>query len=88
MQYTAAELDMLGRMQARKTLGSFFSELLPDAIAEGIGAITTLLANDKGLGEFIPAGATVNFTGHSLGGHVAYLLADMVARSRGVAIMQ
>ena len=33
--------------------------------------------DDTGLGE-IEAGATINFTGHSLGGHLAYLLAEMV----------
>lgn len=37
------------------------------------------LANDVGLGA-IAAGARVNFTGHSLGGHVATLLAQMVER--------
>ena len=85
VQYTSVELGMLGRMQARMTLGDFVGELLPDAIAEGIGTVSTLLAGDKGLGELIPPGATINFTGHSLGGHLAYLLADMVAVSRGAA---
>ena len=36
------------------------------------------LGTDVGLGE-ISSSATINFTGHSLGGHVATLLAEMVA---------
>ena len=85
--YSAAELDMLGRMEARQLLGEYISNLLPESVNYGIAAISTELLNDKGLGVLIPAGATINFTGHSLGGHVAYLLADMVAQSRGPALI-
>ena len=43
-----------------------------------LAALGVQLATDIGLGA-IPAGSKVNFTGHSLGGHVATLLAQMVA---------
>ena len=39
--------------------------------------IDNTLSQDTGLGE-IEKGATINFTGHSLGGHLAYSLAEMV----------
>ena len=39
-----------------------------------------VLANDQGLGV-IPAGSAINFAGHSLGGHVAVLLAEMIAHN-------
>jgi hypothetical protein len=42
------------------------------------------LGSDVGLGA-VPAGATVNFTGHSLGGHVAALLAEMVGTFQGAS---
>jgi Lipase (class 3) len=44
-------------------------------------ALQPILSNDPSIGaSAIPAGATINFTGHSLGGHVAILLAEMVAQ--------
>ncbi|WP_205074060.1 hypothetical protein [Parvibium lacunae] len=50
-------------------------------------AFKAYTANDKGLGAvgqtLIPAGATLNFTGHSLGGHVAYLLAGLIESTSG-----
>lgn len=53
-----------------------------ETIGAAISIFNALSANDLGLGPggqtLIPAGATVNFTGHSLGGHVAYLLAQLV----------
>ena len=42
--------------------------------------IDNTLSQDTGLGE-IEKGATINFTGHSLGGHLAYSLAEMVYAS-------
>jgi len=58
-------------------------------IAAAIAAFTAMTANDKGLGvpgeTLIPPGATLNFTGHSLGGHVAYLLAGLVNATSGGA---
>jgi Ca2+-binding RTX toxin-like protein len=53
--------------------------------AERVQSMTTtlqsVLGNDPSIGAgAIPAGATINFTGHSLGGHVAALLAEMVAQ--------
>ena len=41
------------------------------------------LSIDKGLGLIAP-NTPVDFTGHSLGGHVTVLLADMVARYSGI----
>ena len=44
-------------------------------------ALQPVLSNDPSIGAgAIPVGATINFTGHSLGGHVAALLAEMVAQ--------
>ena len=44
-------------------------------------ALQPVLGNDPSIGAgAIPVGATINFTGHSLGGHVAALLAEMVAQ--------
>jgi Ca2+-binding RTX toxin-like protein len=86
VQYTADELDMLGRAEAGALLGpgrGFLSGFLPSEITTAIGQVTALVLNDKGLGKLIPDGAVTNFTGHSLGGHVAYLLAEMVEKSRG-----
>ena len=55
----------------------------PLTTAAGYVAISALVAGDDGLGSgavpLIPSGAKINFTGHSLGGHVATLLAQLVA---------
>ncbi|MHB1429787.1 MAG: alpha/beta hydrolase family protein [Rhodocyclaceae bacterium] len=51
-------------------------------LAAAESAFAVLTANDKGLG-LVPSGATINFAGHSLGGHVAYLLADLVSLTSG-----
>lgn len=61
---------------------AFLADYLPSEITTAIGQLTTYLGNDVGLGVLIPAGATINFTGHTLGGQVAYLLAEMVASTR------
>jgi Ca2+-binding RTX toxin-like protein len=52
-------------------------------LAAAKSVFSVLTANDTGLGKLIPDGATINFTGHSLGGHVAYLLADLVSLTSG-----
>ncbi len=53
---------------------------IPESIGAAISAFYALASNDVGLGPsgqtLIPSGASINFTGHSLGGHVAYLLAQ------------
>ena len=75
VQYTAAELDMLGRAEAGALLGpgrGFLSSFLPGEITTAIGQVTALVANDKGLGKLIPDGAVINFTAdgdfvHTLG---------------------
>lgn len=51
-------------------------------LAAAKSAFAAMIADDKGLGQ-IPAGATINFAGHSLGGHVAYLLASLVNQTAG-----
>jgi Ca2+-binding RTX toxin-like protein len=51
-------------------------------LAAAKSTFAVLTANDKGLG-LVPSGATINFAGHSLGGHVAYLLADLVSLTSG-----
>ena len=55
-------------------------------LAAAIVAFQALSANDKRLGAsgqtLVPNGSKVNFTGHSLGGHVAYLLAQLVESTR------
>lgn len=59
------------------TLSLTFSERVQSMAA----TLQTILNNDPTIGSgAIPAGATINFTGHSLGGHVAALLAEMVAQ--------
>jgi trimeric autotransporter adhesin len=55
-----------------------------ESLAAAKSAFAAMTADDQGLG-LIPAGATINFAGHSLGGHVAYLLADLVAATSGGA---
>ena len=55
---------------------------IPESIGAAISAFYAFASNDVGLGPsgqtLIPSGASINFTGHSLGGHVAYLLAQLV----------
>lgn len=81
VSYAAAELDKLTAIYSDSLLR------LPHPITEAyrasqVGAFRAGLQDAKhslnaGLGA-IEAGAIVNFTGHSLGGHVATLLAAMV----------
>ena len=77
--YSVQEKLMLAGLYA----GSFN----PLMTAAGYVAITALVMGDLGLGSgptpLIPAGAKINFTGHSLGGHVATLLAQLVAINNG-----
>ncbi len=53
-----------------------------EKVAATISLVSALVSDDLGQGDVgqteIPSGATINFTGHSLGGHVAYLLAELV----------
>ena len=74
VQYTATELNMLGHIEAAATLGpgrAFLANYLPSEITTAIAQVTAYFSNDVGLGVLIPVGATVNFTGHSLGGQLA-----------------
>ena len=50
------------------------------SVGAAVDYINNTLSQDTGLGE-IEKGATINFTGHSLGGHLAYSLAEMVYAS-------
>lgn len=63
-------------------ISTWFSGL---TFAERVQSMATtlqsVLGNNPSIGAgAIPVGATINFTGHSLGGHVAALLAEMVAQ--------
>lgn len=78
--YNSQEIAAMGRVLFSGTVLAPASAL--ENIAAAITYFRTLSANDLGLGAsgetLIPPGARINFTGHSLGGHVAYLLAQLV----------
>lgn len=76
VSYTASEIAQLTSLYTRSATFA----LLPVSISLATFLAGLVINGDenKGLG-IIPAGSTVNFTGHSLGGHVASLLANMVA---------
>jgi len=87
VQYSSAELDKLAEIYAQSELAfTAISGALPIAgsvlkqfaVQRFRGELVdSTLETNKGLGA-IEVGATVNFTGHSLGGHVSTLLAGMV----------
>ncbi len=76
--YSEAEISKLVQLYAQT----------PEVIFSGSGIEGKIilfeneLREDSGLDK-IPAGNTINFTGHSLGGHVAALLAEMIAQFEG-----
>ena len=72
--YSEAEITMLSQLYAR----TWSAILSGPALEVKMALFVDSLRHDLGLG-LIPAGAPINFTGHSLGGHVATLLAAMVA---------
>jgi hypothetical protein len=80
--YSQTEVNMLSAVLLSGTTLTGGLQNLQGAIS----AFTLLTANDTGLGKLIPDGATINFTGHSLGGHVAYLLADLVSLSTAISL--
>ncbi|MEO8628242.1 MAG: lipase family protein [Betaproteobacteria bacterium] len=65
--------------------GLYTGSFAPILTSAAYLAVSFLVAGDVGLGvgdiPMIPHGSTINFTGHSLGGHVATLLAQLVAKS-------
>lgn len=69
--YNAAELNAMALLSTGKSNVAWLSGTNP-------------LSADQGLGK-VPTGTAVNFTGHSLGGHVAALLAQMVGNFQGKA---
>ena len=89
--YSDAEKSMLQKLYTRWLLASNLGigllpnvfldaipEILPQSILDAVTLfLTTGLATDQGLGVISPTDK-VNFTGHSLGGHVATLLAGMI----------
>ena len=83
VSYTDGEIEKLVALSAFKYEGHSITELraMADFRADA-RALSTVLAGDTGL-ALIPAGSTVNFTGHSLGGHVAVLLAELVGEASG-----
>jgi len=76
--YSQGEIDKLTSLYLRTPAGWLEEPELANAIA----MFQSELQSDVGLG-LIPSDATINFTGHSLGGHVAALLAELVAQNEG-----
>ncbi|MDR1367358.1 MAG: hypothetical protein LBJ76_01390 [Candidatus Accumulibacter sp.] len=76
--YTEAEIDAMAHLlQSDPSLAGSFGNL-----AAAATCFMTLTADDEGLG-LIPDGSVINFAGHSLGGHVAYLLAQLINATDG-----
>lgn len=76
VSYTASEIAQLTSLYTQSA--SFALLPLPISLATFLARLVANGDDNKGLG-IIPAGSTINFTGHSLGGHVASLLGNMVA---------
>jgi len=66
------------QLEALRQLGASYVEILPEQ-----GGDRLVPPNDFGLGVLADNLAPLNFTGHSLGGHVALMLGEMVARLSG-----
>jgi Ca2+-binding RTX toxin-like protein len=83
--YTAREVESLVCLKYSKYEGRSLADLRTQAYFQAdVLALRMELAADTGLG-ILPAGAAINFTGHSLGGHVAVLLAELVGENQGRA---
>lgn len=69
--------------------GALQAVSIPENIAAARVVFDEITIGQTGVGvpgeTLIPSGATINFTGHSLGGHVAYLLAQLVDATSGGA---
>lgn len=81
--YSAAEIAKLGEMYNETllrlpvpVLDSVARLVLLDQFYSALTDVTDL--NNKGVGAIDATTATIHFTGHSLGGHVATLLASLV----------
>ncbi|MDZ7651119.1 MAG: hypothetical protein U5L03_00355 [Burkholderiaceae bacterium] len=84
VQYTDAERTELQRLYAYHYSGQIWSDVISPGLVAEINATMAGIATDEGLGVF-SGNEPAEFTGHSLGGHLAMLLGDMVARHRGTA---
>lgn len=62
------------------SVAGLINVVIPQSVKDTVAQLMLGLDSDTGLGK-IPAGSAVNFTGHSLGGHVATLLAEMIANN-------
>ena len=83
--YSMREVETLVCLKFSKYEGKSLTELRAQAgFATDVVNMYATLATDTGLG-ILPAGAAINFTGHSLGGHVAVLLAELVGENQGRA---
>ena len=72
--YTNAEItELVGLWNRSVAYGSRLKESF-------INLLQSDISDNKGLG-IVPAGAVVDFTGHSLGGHVAALVANIAAQN-------
>jgi hypothetical protein len=88
VQYSEAERTELQRLYAFHFSGQLWSAISDTALLATISATMDGLAADQGLGDgaggpAIDPSRPIELTGHSLGGHLAMVLGDMVARHRG-----
>ena len=73
VKYTSQERQIMAKLLLDNSFGAGqFSSIEAAEVY-----IFNTLSQDTGLGE-IKQGDTINFTGHSLGGHLAYSLAEIV----------
>jgi len=72
VHYSSSELLMLAALRTGSPVGVRTTAAYLQLLVQ--------VAGEKGLG-IIPAGAAVNLSGHSLGGHVAVLLSEMIPDS-------
>ena len=83
--YSTSELEFLAKVSAPGFDGIDLAVLRGrQDFKNWVSYYRDSLKSDTGL-DAIPLGAVVNFTGHSLGGHVAVLLAKLVELKDGVA---
>ncbi len=77
--YSEAEITKLVQLYVQTPAAIFAGPGLEGQIL----SFESALRQDTGL-HLIPSGTPINFTGHSLGGHVAALLTEMVAQFDGI----
>ncbi len=83
IQYTEQEKEAL--LKLIKKDGTIIPTITPEDFAAMADYLQKVYGNDVGIGGMENA-STINFTGHSLGGHVAYLLAGLVEQTQSLTI--